>query len=244
MEVEPAPLEVRFAAAVEYFWAKRDSQQEAQRIAGKVDVGGRGSVTGGGHMDAITQIVAQVLLDTGLDCLHIKTRTPLELPGYYRPEKKWDLLVVAEGQLVTAMEFKSQVGPSFGNNFNNRAEEAIGSATDLWISYRQGLLGDGPPPVLGYFVLLEDCPAIHTPVRSQSPYYVIDPVFQDASYGRRYEVLCRRLVRERLYQAACLTLATKATPSLISHPAEALSFRRFVAQLQGAAYTFLQQRSL
>ena len=51
-------------------------------------------------------------------------------------------------------------------------------------------------------------------------------------------------MRERLYQAACLTLATKVTPSLISHPAEALSFRRFVAQLQGAAYTFLQQQSL
>ena len=244
MDAEYPTLEVRFAEGVRYFWDKRESQQDAQRIAGKVDAGTRGSVTGGGHMDAIAQIVAQVLLDTGLDHLHIKTRTPLELPGYYRPEKKWDLLVVANGQLVTAMEFKSQVGPSFGNNFNNRAEEAIGSATDLWIAYRQGLLGDGPPPVLGYFVLLEDCPAIHTPIRSQSPYYPIDPAFQGASYSKRYELLCRRLVRERLYQAACLTLATKATPSLISHPAEALSFRRFVAQLQGAACTFLQQRSL
>ena len=33
-----------------------------------------------------------------------------QLPGYYRSEKKWDLIVVSNGQLVTAMEFKSQVG--------------------------------------------------------------------------------------------------------------------------------------
>ncbi len=39
--------------------------------------------------------------------------------------KKWDLLVV-EGCLIAAIEFKSQVG-SFGNNYNNRTEEALGS---------------------------------------------------------------------------------------------------------------------
>jgi hypothetical protein len=36
------------------------------------------------------------------------------------------------------MEFKSQIGPSFGNNFNNRTEEALGSATDIWAAYREG----------------------------------------------------------------------------------------------------------
>jgi hypothetical protein len=36
-----------------------------------------------------------------------------------------------KGSLVATVEVKSQVG-SFGNNFNNRVEEAIGSATDFW----------------------------------------------------------------------------------------------------------------
>ena len=41
-----------------------------------------------------------------------------------------DLLVVTEPatRLVMAIELKSQVGASFGNNYNNRTEEAIGNA--------------------------------------------------------------------------------------------------------------------
>lgn len=106
-------------------------------------------------MGALEVLVSDILIEAGLDQLHIHTRTALELPGYFRPEKKWDLLVIADGQLVAAMEFKSQVGPSFGNNFNNRTEEAIGSATDVWTAYREGRLGTGPRPFLGYFFLQE-----------------------------------------------------------------------------------------
>ena len=79
------------------------------------------------------------------------SRTALEVPGYYRPEKKWDLLVVVDDQLLVAIEFKSQVGPSFGNNFNNRTEEAIGNAEDVWTAYREGRFGKHQAPVLGYF---------------------------------------------------------------------------------------------
>jgi hypothetical protein len=57
----------------------------------------------------------------------LKART---LPGYYRPSKEWDLVVVCENDLVAAIEVKSQVR-SFGNNFNNRVEEALGNATDF-----------------------------------------------------------------------------------------------------------------
>lgn len=118
--------------------------------------------------------------------------------------------MVANGQLVTAIEFKSQVGPSFGNNFNNRVEEAIGNATDIWTAYREGRFGQAPRPFLGYFFLLEDTPKVHVPVKVVEPYFAVDPVFKDASYAARYEMLCRRLLRERQYDAACLTLATKA----------------------------------
>jgi hypothetical protein len=62
---------------------------------------------------------------------HVYCEKYVELPGWYRPEKKWDLLIVSDGKLLAGIEFKSQVG-SFGNNYNNRTEEAIGSATDIW----------------------------------------------------------------------------------------------------------------
>jgi len=53
--------------------------------------------------------------------------------------------------LIAAIEAKSQVGPSFGNNFNNRTEEAMGSALDLWTAFRKRDYLDNPQPFLGYF---------------------------------------------------------------------------------------------
>lgn len=160
-------------------------------------------------------LVADILIEAGLKKLDISTRTALELPGYYRPEKKWDLIVVSGQQLVCVCEFKSQVGPSFGNNFNNRTEEAIGSATVIWTAYREKRFGSSPEPFLGYFFLLEDCQAVHKPVKNYEPHFKVDPEFKGASYSKRYELLCRRLVLERLYRGACLTLATNETPTKI-----------------------------
>lgn len=138
---------------------------------------------------------------------------------------------------------KSQVGPSFGNNFNNRSEEAIGSATDLWVAFREGRLGSAPPPFLGYFFLLEDCTNVRRPVGNKEPYFKVDPVFREASYSRRYEVLCRRLVLERVYSGACFVMATNSAKTRISEPASDLSFARFVAALRGHAVTFLGSQS-
>jgi hypothetical protein len=125
------------------------------------------------------------------------------------------------------------------NNFNNRAEEAIGSATDIWTAYREGRFGSSPEPFLGYFFLLEDCQAVHKPVKNSEPYFKVDPEFKGASYSKRYELLCRRLVLERLYRVACLTLATNERATKITQPADDLSFQRFVAALRGHVLTFL-----
>jgi hypothetical protein len=112
---------------------------------------------------------------------------------------------------------------------------------DLWTAYREGRFGQGAPaPFLGYFFLLEDCEEVHKPVKSMEPHFAVDRVFKGASYSQRYECLCRRLVLERKYSAACLTLATNGTPARISHPCEDLSFGRFVAELRGAAARFAE----
>ena len=170
-----ADLAERFQEAVQAFWDARSRQQQKQIDAGKIDAGTRGAVTGGTQMGALETLLTDVLLDAGLSRTDISARTALAIPGYYRPEKKWDLLVVAERQLLVAVEFKSQVGPSFGNNFNNRTEEAIGNAEDIWTAYREGRFGRHPAPFLGYFFLLEDCARIHAPVASSEPYFTVDP---------------------------------------------------------------------
>ncbi len=230
-------IEKRLQEAVQSFWEARDRQKQKQIEGGKIDAGTRGAVTGGSQMGALEVLVSDILCDAGLENISIKRKLGLELPGYFRAEKKWDLIVVSRNQLVCALEFKSQVG-SIGNNFNNRTEEAIGNAVDIWTAYREGRFHPSPRPFIGYFFLLEDTPRIHRPVRLQQPHFKADPIFHGASYAKRYEILCRRLVLERHYDAACLTLATAATPTAISHPCPDLSFDRFVRELRAVATRF------
>ena len=244
-----ADLDQRFHDAVQAFWDARDRQKQKQVDSGKIDAGNRGAVTGGTQMGALEVLLTDVLVNAGLRQSDIRVRTALELPGYYRPEKKWDLLVVSGGQLVMAVEFKSMVG-SFGNNTNNRSEEAVGNAEDIWTAFREGRFGQHQAPMLGFFFLLEDCTKVHKPVRVTEPYFKVDPVFKapsDAkkngpSYAMRYQVLCERLVLERKYTATCLTLATKASPTEVRFPAATLNFRQFAAAADAHARVFINSR--
>lgn len=118
----------------------------------------------------------------------IYTNSDLELPCFFRPNKKRDLLVVDNNELIIAIEFKSQVGPSFGNNFNNRTEEAVDSALDLWTAYREGVFDTHNAPWLGYFMVLEDCIKSNEPVCVRSPHFNVLDEFIDASYKQRYEM--------------------------------------------------------
>ncbi len=231
-------IEERFQAAVQSFWDARSRQLQKQIAGRKVDAGTRGAVTGGSQMGALEALVSNILREAGLEAVSIHTRQKLELPGYFRPEKKWDLVVLSRNQLVCALEFKSQVGPSFGNNFNNRSEEAIGNAVDIWTAFREGRFLTSPRPFIGYFFLLEDCDKVHKPVGLQEPHFKADPAFHGATYAKRYELLCRRLVLERHYDAACLTLSTNTPSTVVSHPSNDLSFARFVRELQAVASRF------
>ena len=128
----------------------------------------------------------QLLVDNGLPDTHIFVNSHLELPGYFRPTKNWDMLVVSRGHLIAALEFKSQRGPSFGNNFNNRTEEAIGTAHDIWTAYREGAFGKKPRPWIGWVMLLESCPKSMTPVKVVEPHFKVFPEFRGATYAKRY----------------------------------------------------------
>jgi len=223
----------RFEDAVRDYWRIRTAQQQKQVDAGKVDAGTRGAVTGGAHMDSMAKLMEDIFLDAGFPKRSISRSSAVELPGYFRPEKKWDLVVVHEGSLAAAIEFKSQVG-SFGNNYNNRVEEGIGNAVDVWTAYREGLFGD-TRPWLGYLMLLEEAPKSTAPVRNREPFFKVDPELKNASYKKRYEIFCRRLVRERLYDAACFLTASADATTRIHEPAVDLSFATFMAAVRARA---------
>lgn len=149
--------------AVRHFWQTRSGQAQRQRDSGRSDQGARSAVTGGRQMDGFIQLVRDIVTCSGMSDHCIFTSKSLELPGYFRPEKKWDMLVVDEQALVASVELKSQIGPSFGNNFNNRSEEAIGTAQDVWTAYREGAFIASERPWLGCMMMLDACGYVNNP---------------------------------------------------------------------------------
>lgn len=229
IDLLPRNFDTLAQSAVKEFWSTRKS------AAGKGQGGTRDSVTSGKNMDGFTRLVRAVATHCGLDERDVRSdRSHVALPGYFRATKNWDVLVIHRRRLLAVFEFKSQVG-SLGNNFNNRSEEVIGAAADLWVAHRHGAYGDEQlpshggvvadapallhpdiqqdprPPFLGWMMLLEDSKSARAKVRCSEPNYPVFPEFRGASYAQRYQLLCNRLVERRLYSAAALVLSSQTT---------------------------------
>lgn len=223
--------------AIKLFWGNRHAAVEKQKLAGKIDAGERAGVTSGKNMDGFFALIVALIEKNGLwDAeVHLQRRV-LTLPGYFRPTKLWDILVMRRGQLVAALEFKSQIGPSFGNNFNNRTEEAIGTAHDMWTAYRENGFGkDHPRPFVGWLMLLEHCSESTTAVKDRSPHFPIFPEFRAASYAQRYNLLCQKLMQENLYSAAAVITSPRSArdDGQFFELAETSSLKNFVVSFAG-----------
>jgi hypothetical protein len=240
MRLVPEDYEAHVKDAVAHYWQTLARQSKRQR-KGDADRGARAAVTGGKQMNGFCDLVGWLLAENDMPEASIFTDSELALPGFYRPTKKWDMLVVHEGHLVAAIEFKSQRGPSFGNNFNNRAEEAIGTASDLWEAYEQGAFGvERARPWLGWVMLLEDCDGSTRPVEVEEPHFPVFPEFKESSYAKRYELLLRKLVLQKLFDGSSLLTATaKSGPrGEYDEPAADLAMKKFLAGLAGHARTY------
>ena len=244
-----------FREAVRTYWGIQSAQAQKQIEAGVQDTGRRGEVTGGGHLDGFLVTIENLLTVAGVDPATIYTHKLLSvLPGFFRPTKMWDLLVVDDdGRVRIVIELKS-IGSSFGNNANNRAEEAIGNAHDLWTAYREEALGRFPKPWVGYLFVLPVNSKSTKPVNVEEPHHRADTVYRGegrlvvrksssiekrrtvigVSYQQRFEILCRRLVHEGLYSEACLLLSDVDRVDDVKNynsPAGDIGDERFVEQL-------------
>ncbi|MGA5701453.1 PaeR7I family type II restriction endonuclease [Peterkaempfera bronchialis] len=232
-----------FEDAVSSYWGMKRAQGELSAIADKVGAGTAGSVRGGKHFDSIAALLAKFFLDAGYPPASIRVSTVqrLELPGYYRPQKQWDVVVAHEGTLVAAFELKALGGPSFGNNYNNRVEEALGSAVDL----RRAALANlfrGEKPWLGYFFIMEDARGSRALVKSATGAFPADPVWDGTSYQDRFRIFCERLLAERLYDAVCYITSSADDPRP-NEPASSLDWRHFSAAIN-ARITYLKELGL
>ena len=218
--------------AVEHFWRIRGRHAGGESAA---FAGRRQEVVGGHQMDGFLHTLRKLLISAGVAEESLCFRRSLtHLPGYFRATKMWDLLVVTNKELQAVVELKAQVGPSFGNNANNRAEEALGNAVDLWTAYREGAYQANPAPWVGYLFLLEDCEETRRARYPKEPHFPVLDDFRSASYAKRYEQLLRRMVAERHYSAACLLLSEShraGTEQNYSEPAPDLSVAPFIKGL-------------
>lgn len=234
MTLDLVNFEARLSEAVRTFWRVRRLAKEKNSRGKKVDTGTRGAATSGKHLDGFIDLVKAVVVANGLNEADVKTRA-CTLPGYFRATKNWDVLVIHKGVLVAAIELKSQVG-SIGNNLNNRAEEVLGSATDLWTAYREGAFHDGVKPgmdtarpFLGWLMIFAAPEDLADHVKGLRTIFPIFEEFRSTTYRRRYELLCEKLISERLYDAAAL-LVTPASAEETGEYQEA-GLRRFIAEL-------------
>ena len=215
--------------AVKHFWDTRKSQLSGRT---KIDQGNRSAVTGGKQLDGFIKLLVKISKDIGVpeNCIYIKGNN---LPGFFRPTKDWDFLIISpKNQLIAVIELKSQVG-SFGNNFNNRTEEALGSAVDLWTAFRENGLPQTQPPWVGYLILVEKTNKSSKIVRVQEPYYPVRPEFKNTSYLDRYMLFCQKLMQERHYSATSLIWTNSdmeygSLESDISFESFTLSFMGFI----------------
>lgn len=215
-----------FVAACRSYWDVRTTQATSG-----LGEGSGAAVRGGRHFDAIQALVAKVFLDAGFTGEQILLGASATLPGYYRATKNWDLVVVERDALVAAFELKSLGGPSFGNNFNNRSEEAVGNADDLWEAFNHGRLG-ALRPWLGYFFLIEDAEGSRRPVRASVRVGTVDPAFNGKTYCERAAQLCTRLKKDEFYSAVCFATSSRDPAEVPHEPVDDLNWATFTASIR------------
>lgn len=181
-------------------------------------------------MDGFVEVMLEVALDIGIpkNCIYTKSST---LPGYFRPSKNWDFIIISpKNELIATVEFKSQVG-SFGNNFNNRVEEAIGSAVDLWTAFRENGFPQIQQPWVGYMLLIEKSEKSVRQVKLNKPFFQARPEFLETGYLDRYAILCQKLMLERHYTSTALVWTN---PNMeFGFPNAEISFENFLLSFMG-----------
>lgn len=232
MPVDIPDYEPLMREAVAAFWGIRDRQATEQALRGVEDAGTRGTVTGGQHLGPIEALIRRVLTDAGVNESDIHNGRSAKLPGWFREFKNWDVVVLEGDTLVAVIELKSQVG-SFGNNLNNRIEEAIGQSVDFWQAVDNGLM-PGLRPWFGYLMIVEESTKSTCLVRTSRGLLPPDPVFENASYMDRYATAFARLHHERMLDAVAFAMSPRDT-NQVTYPAPALSFQHFATTLHNRA---------
>ena len=211
-----------------------------QSWSGNPDMGSRGEVTSGKHLDRVAEIVSEDIASMGIGSGDIVGNGEAVIPGWFRASKRWDVLAFHGGQLVAAVELKSISG-SYGKNLNNRVEEALGEAQDASYAVKKDLLNRVIPPLLCYAMIVkkeeESEKTADMPRRGRFGY---DPVFDDTSYLDRFRIACERMRLEGIYGAVWF-VTVDPVRGTVEEPVPELSYEAFLSEIRGRAGSFLNR---
>ena len=222
MSLDLADYETKACSAVKMFWSRRKNADTKDQA--------------GGNMTGFIDLIADIVHANGLTNADIIRKSKhAVLPGHFCTTQSWDLLVMNHGELVAAIKFDAQVGPSFSKNVNNSCDKAISLAIDFQAVYRRWIFGEGTKPFVGYLVLLEDSPASRAPINDISPNFPLVSEYHNASYAERYDILCKKLIMDSHYTAATVILSprTSSKSGAYSEMSEMTGLESFVTTLAG-----------
>lgn len=200
-------FEERVSSAVQSFW----------------NVRAEAGVRSGRTLDAFVEVIEWVVRTNGMPDAVVKTGQKAKIPGFFRPSKSWDIVVLNHGTLIAAIELKS-VADSFGKNANNRTEEALGSGVDVKEAFAENIYDGITKLFTGYIILVEDCSDTQKNIDIEMPDFkaMREFVVSDAEYAKyirgddgfypkkisgrsymdRFDILCRHMMQKQLYTTA------------------------------------------
>lgn len=227
------PTRADLEFAMHAYWGVKDRQAASAELIGSTAEGAAKAVRGARQFEPVAALIARFFLDAGYPPSSIGVGRPhVVLPGLFRPTKQWDLVVVHRGVLVAAIELKGIGGSekSIGKNYNNRVEEALGSAFDVARAHELALVGH-ERPWLGYLFVMEDVPSSRTPKRPMQGILKADEIWNNLSHQERFSLTAQRLLSEKLYDAVCYLVSSRDAPGP-QEPCTATDWTHFSAAIQ------------
>ena len=186
--------------AVAHYWEMRATQRDKQRQAGRADQGLRSAVTGGAHMDGFIDLFTELIVATGIPTSCVHRSKNVELPGFFRPTKEWDLLVIREkasrchrGEIPSRSVFWQQLQQSHRGSDGKcpRFLDRV-PGTRLFCCPQPFLATSSP----GRLLRIQP-----TGQRSRTALQGISGVCRRLVSTAGYEFFCRKLVLEKHYTA-------------------------------------------
>lgn len=114
MTLDLADCEAKARTVVTSSWNSRVATPRLQIESGSADKGKLTGAKSRKNMDRFLNLIDELVHANGfVDSKILLDGRILTLPGYFRPIMFWDMLILRNGRLNAAMEFKSHVGPSF-----------------------------------------------------------------------------------------------------------------------------------